>query len=110
MDENKENFNTENEETTEFSLPEEEKNQPEVTVETPSEKETVSSDNVNSSSYSHNPYSQSNYNQSNYSQNPYSQSNYSQYSQQGQNYQGGYYYTGTPDNNSQNRKKNNKVI
>lgn len=108
MDENKENFNTENEETAEFSLPEEEKNQPEVTVETPSEKETSSSDNVNSSSYSHNPYSRSNYNQSNYSQNPYSQSNYSQYSQQGQNYQGGYYYTGTPDNNSQNRKRNNK--
>ena len=36
MDENnKENFNTENEETAEFKLPEEEKTEPEVTVETP---------------------------------------------------------------------------
>jgi len=115
LDENKEKFNTENEETTEFKLPEEENIQPEVTVEPSPEKETTSSDSVNSSSYSHNPYSQSNYTQQNYSQNPYtqnpySQQNYSPYSQPGQNYQGGYYYTGTPDNSSARKKSNKKGL
>lgn len=104
MDENnKENFYTEKEETTEFKLPEEENIQPEVIVESSPEKETTSADRIDSSSYSQNPYSQNPYSQTNYSQN-----NYSQYSQPGQNYQGGYYYTGTPDHNSSDRKKSNK--
>ncbi|MBR3588397.1 MAG: trypsin-like peptidase domain-containing protein [Clostridia bacterium] len=101
-DNNKDFFNTENEETAEFKLPEEEKAEPEATVEPAEEKIETSSDSTNSSSYSSRQYSQNPY-----SQNPYSQSNYSQnpYSQPGQN---GYYYTGTPDNNYSDTKKHNK--
>lgn len=104
MDENnKENLNTENEETAEFKLPEEEekKAEPEITVESPSVEEAPQHENVSSSSYSSRPYSQNNY----------SQGSYSQYSQPNQSYSyNGGYYTGTPDNDDDTKKKNKKGL
>ncbi len=116
MDENnKENFNNENGETTEFDInSEEKKSEPEVTVEDAPQSNQNS---YSGGSYS-SPYSQSNYSQNGYSQNNYSQNNYSQnnngysqnnYSQPGY---GGSYYTGTPDNKpgKSKKKKGIKVV
>ncbi len=105
MDENnKENLNTENEETAEFKLPEEETNsEPEITVEDAPVEEAPQSNSTGSSGYSSAPYSTNGYSQNNYSQN-----NYSQYSRPNQNYSYNAYYTGTPDNNDNDKKKKKK--
>lgn len=93
MDENqKDNLNTENEETVEFKLPEEEipaeDKAEEIPEVTPAEETTPPQQNTNS--YYSNPYNSNNYSQNNYSQPNYGYSNY---------------YTGTPDNNNNNKKK-----
>lgn len=111
MDENnKENFNNEDGETTEFDINnEEKKSEPEVTVEEATQNTQSSYTSGNYSS----PYSQSNYSQSNYSQNGnYSQNNgYTQGNYSHQSYGGGY-YTGTPDNKpgKGKKKKGIKVV